>query len=107
MDVNAIFVVEHPAAQPVCVRQTIGERPESDSLHDTAHTDKTGEHSRAAGCNNTTPALPSDLNYFAVFDQHWNGSLTFRKCLHALQCIRICFDIIFHELAPFEIKPVA
>jgi hypothetical protein len=52
-------------------------------------------------------ALPSYLNYFAVFDEDGDGALAGSEFAHALAGRRIGFYIVLDEVAALPLQPVA
>jgi hypothetical protein len=105
MNRDAVLLIEDPPMELVLTRKPIYEWPEPNTLDDAANANDKRLHSRWRAYD-TAATLPANLNHFAVFHQNRNSSLSLREGLHANKGFGIRFDIVFEEIAAFELEPL-
>ena len=84
VNLDAVFPVQYPAVELVFTCQPINERTEPNALHDAADADAERACHVLAAFDDAGPALPTDLNHSAVFDEDGNAPLPASQDLHSV-----------------------
>src|SRR5271155_2358252 len=88
-------------------RKTIHERAKADALHHSLDRDGIRLRHELFCVYYATPALPSDLNHFAVFNEQRHGKRRLRQSTQASASAGVAIDVVFNELAIFPFEPLA
>src|SRR5579863_2071151 len=110
MNIDSLFVIEHPTGERIRLRQTEHEWAETDALHHTANSNiASASHSsirRLESRHYTTAALPADLHHVAVLCQDGHGALTIRNGEHPGAGRGVGFNVVFDILEAFPFQPL-
>src|SRR5204863_4912825 len=94
-----------PSRQRVGLGKTIDERTKTNALHYATNSNGTGSRHVLFQLHNAAATLPTNLDHFAVLNQHRHSARALSKSSQARARLAIRFDVIFLELAPPPLQP--